>query len=134
MYRMPYNSLRQNSTPIQKIKRKYYNIFRRPRQEHFFIFFYFIYLIMQKFSLHKLSVFFYNHFIKRGEIRATAFKTACFAVKIDDICVGNRIGCTGGIGVYVVQNVPTEQTANILFDNNYARRPKCKTGTNAARK
>ena len=33
MYRMPYHSLRQNSTPIQKIKWKYYNIFPQSGQE-----------------------------------------------------------------------------------------------------
>ena len=36
LYRIPHNSLRQNSTRLQKIKRKYYNIFNNLTQEHFY--------------------------------------------------------------------------------------------------
>jgi len=35
LYRVPNHSLRQDSTPLQKIKRKYYNIFTKFVQQHF---------------------------------------------------------------------------------------------------
>jgi len=51
-------SLWKNSTQIQKIKRKYYNIFTILTQENFKPMFLFLYV---SFFLHKLYIFFYNH-------------------------------------------------------------------------
>ncbi len=50
-------SLRQDSTPLQKIKRKYYNIFHISAQEHFLISLLFSCFIFTNFSLAHTQLF-----------------------------------------------------------------------------
>lgn len=62
-------------------------------------------------------LFVYNPCNQGGDFSAKPHRTANFTVQIDDAGAGDSHGCAGRNGFNAVQNVPTEQTTDILFDD-----------------